>query len=85
MNLMIRRVLVVLVMIVLVFLPVLLVIDYKKFGPVVLIVWIASIGYYLLMQRRLKMERQIQKENESDDEEDNEDSIDNESGDKTGK
>jgi uncharacterized membrane protein len=47
------RILAGIVIIVLVFSPYLLVIDYKRYSPVVLIIWILSIAYYLLLKRRV--------------------------------
>ncbi len=46
------RILVFAAVIVIIFSPYLLVIDYKKYSPLVLIIWIVSIAYYILLRRR---------------------------------
>ena len=47
------RLLVFIAIVVLVMSPYLLVIDFVKYAPLVLIVWIVSVAYYLLIKRRV--------------------------------
>ena len=46
------RVLAVVVILVLVFSPYLLVIDYKTYSPFVIMVWILSVVYYVFLRKR---------------------------------
>jgi hypothetical protein len=61
-------------MLVIVFSPYLLVIDFKRFSPFVLLVWFVSIAYYLwlkrIVDRRIQMKQQ--REGDSEDPEDKE-------------
>ena len=52
MRALIIRVLVLVVIVVIVFSPLLLVVDYERFSPFVLLIWLVSIAYYLLVKRR---------------------------------
>ncbi|UCH93210.1 MAG: hypothetical protein JSV88_23400 [Candidatus Aminicenantes bacterium] len=63
------RIIIFAVILVVVFCPYLLIIDFKKYSPVVLIVWIVSVAYYLWIKRRRGQlpgtnGEQISKENE---------------------
>jgi hypothetical protein len=63
MKTIIKRLLVALVILVLVFSPYLLIIDFNRYAPFVFLVWIVSIAYYLLMKREI--DRRIEgKQNE---------------------
>lgn len=46
-------VLVILLALVLLFSPYLLVLDHVKYGPIVLIIWILSIAYFLFLRKRI--------------------------------
>jgi len=47
------RLLVFIVIVVIVMSPYLLVIDFRKYSPLVLIIWFVSVAYYLLLKRRV--------------------------------
>jgi hypothetical protein len=60
------RVLIFVAIMAIIFSPYLLVIDFVKFSPVVLIIWILSIAYYLWIKRRI--DRQYLSESEEEEE-----------------
>jgi len=51
---------------VIIFSPFLLVIDFVKYSPVVLIIWILSIAYYLWIKRRAVRQLPLEPKEEED-------------------
>ena len=71
------RVLVFIAIVVLIFSPYLLVIDFKRFSPVLLLIWFVSIAYFLMMKRREKFLEREQRQNSESDPERNEKNPEN--------
>lgn len=61
----ILRILLAAVIVVMIFSPYLLIVDFKRYSPVVLLIWILSIAYYLLMKRRV--DQRLEEDRESGD------------------
>ncbi len=64
MKLFIMRVLVGIVVVAVIFSPYLLIIDFERFAPIVLMIWILSFAYYMSIRR--KIERTQEKDQEQD-------------------
>ena len=61
------RVVVFVVILVLVFTPYLLVVDFKKFSPLVFLIWVVSIAYYIMMKRAERYKTQNREEEPGED------------------
>jgi hypothetical protein len=68
MRVILLRILVFVVILLLVFSPLLLVVDYERFSAFVLLIWLVSIAYFLLLKRRVdqRLKQLADKEGESD-------------------
>ncbi|NIM11337.1 MAG: hypothetical protein GTO45_05035 [Candidatus Aminicenantes bacterium] len=60
------RLLVIIVIVVIVFSPYLLVIDFERYSPFVLLVWFVSIAYYLWLKRIVDRHIQMKQQREED-------------------
>ena len=58
------RILVFIAVVVIIMSPYLLVIDFKKYSPIVLIIWFVSVAYYLLLKRRVDRHMDEKREEE---------------------
>jgi hypothetical protein len=58
MKLFIMRVLVGIVVVAVIFSPYLLIIDFVRFAPIVLMIWILSFAYYMSIRRRVERTRE---------------------------
>lgn len=61
------RILLVAVILVMIFSPYLLIVDFRRYSPVVLMIWILSIAYYLLLKRRVDQRLEEDREMEEED------------------
>lgn len=60
------RLLVIIVIVVIVFSPYLLVIDFERYSPFVLMVWFLSFAYYLWLRRIVDRHIQMKRQREED-------------------
>jgi len=67
----ILKILVFIAVVVLIFSPYLLVLDFKKYSPLLLLIWFVSIAYFLMMKRRERINDLKRKENNESQDKDN--------------